>query len=361
MSQQQVWMAGPALDAPGGMSAVVHSYRQAGLFDAAAVRYLSTYTRPGLVTQLRVFGAAVWALLLALLGRRVRLLHVHSASRGSFWRKSLLCGMARLMGVPYVFHLHSGEFPAFYERECGGLARWWVRVTFRGARSVMVLTEGWAQQVQSLLGPLPCFVAHNPVVLPSAEPMPRPVRRRLLFLGRIRQKKGAFDLLRAFQQVQQRVPDATLVMAGDGEIDAARALCSELGLAHGVVFTGWIDGAAKNDAMAAADVFVLPSYFEGLPVGILEAMGAGLVVVATPVGGIADLITSGQHGVLVQPGDTAALANALLVVLQDAALGDRLTANAWQRVQAHEAGAVARAIAALYERVAPQQGEAVRS
>lgn len=344
-----VWMAGPALDAPGGMSAVVTSYRDAGLFDAVPVHYLRTYTRPGLAAQLRVFGSACLQLMLALIVRRVRLLHVHSASRGSFWRKSLLCAMARAVNVPYFFHIHSGEFPVFYAHESGRLGQWWIKYTLRGAHMVLVLTPEWAERLQALVGTLRCQVALNPVALPAAPPkLLRVGRSRLLFLGRIRHKKGAFDLLRAFQGMLRQVPHARLVMAGDGEIDAGRALCIELGIAHAVTFTGWIEGGAKDAELSAADVFVLPSYFEGLPIGVLEAMTAGVVVVASRTGGIPDLVADGVEGRLVEPGDIAGLERALIEVTSDDDLGNRWATAAWMRVQLHSASAVATGLENLY-------------
>lgn len=360
MTARSVWMAGPALSAPGGMSAVVCSYRDAGLFDAADVVYLDTYTRPGLRTQLQVFGRAVLRLGRALLGGQVRLLHVHSASRGSFWRKSVLCAMARLAGVPYLFHVHSGEFPLFYEREAGALGRWWVRRTLRHAHAVLALTPGWAARLQALLGEVRCTALPNPVPLPAQAPLPRVLRRRLLFLGRIRQKKGAFDLLRAFALVLQAQPETRLVMAGDGDQAAGEALCAELGITHAVAFTGWIDGAAKAAALQAADIFVLPSYFEGLPIGVLEAMAGGLVVVASPVGGVPDLVTDGVQGRLVPPGEVARLAEALGAVLADPQAGNAMVAAAWQQVQRHDAKLVAQQLQALYDEAAPLPAGAVR-
>jgi hypothetical protein len=86
-------------------------------------------------------------LFLNLLVGNVALLHVHSASRGSFWRKSLLCWLAGRFGVPYVFHVHSGEFPVFFGNECSGWQQRWVRHTLRQAASVVVLTPGWLPRV----------------------------------------------------------------------------------------------------------------------------------------------------------------------------------------------------------------------
>lgn len=353
MNVRCVWMAGPDLAAPGGMSAVVLSYRDAGLFDAPGVHYLGTYQRPGLSTQLRVFGRACLSLAGGLLRRRVRLLHVHSASRGSFWRKSVLCAMARLFGVPYVFHIHSGEFKVFATQEAGPLARWWIGQTLVHAQAVLVLTARWEEALKPLAPQVHWQVMPNPIALPAQAPAARQRRRQIIFLGRIRQKKGAFDLLRAMALVLARVPDAHLVMAGDGEIDAGRALSAELGLIDQVSFTGWIEGVAKDAALQAGDVFVLPSYFEGLPIGILEAMAHGLVVVASPVGGVPDLLTDGVDGRLVAPGDVAALAQALVDALTNDLAADGLVAAAWRRVQHHDAKVVVVKLADLYARLDP--------
>ena len=348
MTLAQVWMAGPSLTAPGGMSAVVTAYRDAGLFESAGVRYLNTYESPHLATQLLVFGRAWLALLRGLMAGRVALLHVHSASRGSFWRKSLLCALARWFRVPYLFHIHSGEFEVFATQECGRFAGRWLRLTLGHAHSVLVLTPGWQLALQPLAPTVVCVVVPNPVVLPDLEPAPRCLRRRLIFLGRIRQKKGAFDLLRAMAKVLPKVPDATLVMAGDGEIEAARALCADLGLQHCVSFPGWIDGQAKEAALRASDVFVLPSYFEGLPIGILEAMASGVVVVASPVGGVPDLLTAGVDGRLVAAGDIQGLADALVHVLLSSRDADSMVAAAWKRVQEHDVNRVVAILSQLY-------------
>ena len=350
MTRAQIWMAGPSLTAPGGMSAVVTSYRDAGLFMAWQVRYLNTYDSPGLAVQLRTFGRAVVTLGWALLRGRVAVLHVHSASRGSCWRKSVLCGMARLAGVPYLFHIHSGEFPVFFERECGPLARRWIRSTCRHAQAVVVLTASWQVALQRLMPEARFVVLPNPVKLPDLAPAWRASHTRLLFLGRVRQKKGAFDLLRAMVAVAAAVPAVTLVMAGDGEIAAAQALCVGLGLAGRVHFTGWIEGADKDRAMRDADIFVLPSYFEGLPIGVLEAMAAGLVVVASPVGGIPDLVTDGVEASLVPAGDVPRLAAALVRLLESNDVANALASAAWLRVQAYDVNGVVAHLGQIYTR-----------
>lgn len=354
----QVLMIGTSLDAPGGMTAVVRLYRDMGLFEAWHIRYLSSYERPGKLTQLRVMAGALLTLLWLLLRGKVSLLHVHSASRGSFWRKSAFCALARLFGVPYVFHLHSGEFPVFYRDECGPRAQRWVRRTLRGAHTVVALTGLWREALARIAPGASITVLGNPVRVPAVLPPAPPPRGQVLFLGRLRDKKGVYDIIRAMPAVLAAAPATVFTLAGDGELDGAARLAQELGVAHALRLPGWVDGAAKDALMDGADLLLLPSYFEGLPICVLEAMAQGVAVVASDVGGIPEALEQGRCGVLLAPGDVAAIAAAVLSLLEDGArrLGLRAAAHA-RAQQVYSTQAVDGALSTLYRAVlAPADG-----
>lgn len=356
----RVVMVGVSLDAPGGMTSVVRLYRDMGLFSAWNVRYLSSYEKPGKLTQLRVMAQAVLSLLWLLLRGQVSLLHVHSASRGSFWRKSVFCAMARLFNVPYLFHLHSGEFPVFYEEECGPRAQRWVRTTLEGAQAVVALTGQWEAALRRIAPGASITVLGNPVrvpaVLPAMPPMQPP---RLLFLGRLRDKKGVHDLVRAMPAVLARHPAALFTLAGDGDLEGTARLARELGVEHALRLPGWVDGAAKDALLAEATVLVLPSYFEGLPVCVLEAMAEGVPVVASAVGGIPEVLDHGHCGLLHAAGDVEALAQAMLALLDDPARGAALRQAAHARaLQLYSVQAVHASIDALYGKALAPGGAA---
>lgn len=356
----RVLMVGPSEQMPGGMSAVVRSYRTGGLPDHIELRYLSSYEGPGLSRQLRVFGNTLVQCVRAMQRGEVDLLHVHSASRGSFWRKSVLCAVARWFDLPYLFHLHSGEFPLFYEKECAPWAQRWVRHTMRKAARVLVLSAGWRAQCERISADIVFDVAPNPVPVPARRSAPAE-GGVILFLGRVREKKGAFDLLRAFPAVLASHPDARLCLAGDGELERARTESAAMGVAGHVDLPGWIDGDTKDAALAAASVFVLPSHFEGVPIGVLEAMACEVPIVATAVGGIPDIVTHQSEALLSEPGDVEALTRHLLMALQDRELRQRLVDAAYQRVQDHEVHRVAEGLAALYRRLVKSASEHKRT
>jgi len=331
--QKCLVMLGAAMECPGGISAVVHCYRNFGLFNRWDVRYVSTFETPRLRTQIVVMLKALWSLSELLLRRQVALVHVHSASRGSFWRKSVCCAVSRMFGVPYIFHIHSGEFPVFYSQECGFLGKYWVRLTLRRAVKIIALTETWRQSLSNIAPSGLIEVIGNPIEVRSSLPGGRVHARRVLFLGRLREKKGIFDLVRALPSILKRAPDTKFVLAGDGDADAVRALAMSLQVASAIQLPGWIDGVDKDNALAEADVLVLPSYFEGLPICILEAMANGVAVVATNVGGIPDVIDANVTGLLVNPGDVQGLADAILALITDSELRARIREAGFDRVR----------------------------
>jgi len=335
--QQQIVMIGPALDSQGGMASVAATYRDAGLFERCKLRYLVTYRHPGWADKLRCLTVSWLTLAAMLLRRQVSLLHAHTASRGSFWRKSLFVALARLFGVPVVLHVHSGEFVHFYEGECGRMRKALVRSVMRASTLVLCLTPRWQGALAVIEPRADIRVLPNPVMA-----QPDVLARRaagsvqpgcVLFLGRLREKKGVFDLLRAWPDVLARVPGARLVLAGDGDVQAIEKQARELGIERSIALPGWVTGAVKLDWLARAAVFVLPSHAEGLPIGVIEAMACGVPVLATRVGGVPDVLEDGRLGCLVEAGDVSALSSSLSALLAGDSTTPAHAALAVERVQ----------------------------
>ena len=140
----------------------------------------------------------------------------------------------------------------------------------------------------------------------------------MLFVGNLSQRKGVSDLLAALARPGfDAIGPLQVVLAGGGDIAAYRAKARELGLRDIVRFAGWCDQEHVADLMAKADVLVLPSYDEGLPLVILEALAHGVAVVCTAVGEIPAVLTDGVDACFVQPGDVEGIATCLQKVLGD--------------------------------------------
>jgi len=191
----------------------------------------------------------------------------------------------------------------------------------------------------------------RPESLPQ-DPVPdRPAGSRLLFVGTNWAVKGLDVLLRAMKDVTKALPEATLVVAGRDPARFGRkieALCERLGLSDRVFFLGPVDHAALPGLLWHSDVFVLPSRMEAFGVAVLEALAAGVPVVATEVGGIPEIVRDGVDSLLIPPDDSAALAAAIRKVVSDEALRRRLADAGPARAKAFGVERMISAIRKLY-------------
>jgi glycosyltransferase involved in cell wall biosynthesis len=141
---------------------------------------------------------------------------------------------------------------------------------------------------------------------------------QLTFLGSLEESKGVLELIEACRRLSQDGFDFRLVVGGRGRAEpAARALVTKHSLAERVTFVGWVEGLQLETLWRTSHVFVLPSWTEGFPNALIEAMACGMAVVTTPVGSIPDYLEDGVHGVFVRPKDPAALAEALRLLLTE--------------------------------------------
>ena len=312
-----VVMVGTSLETHGGIAAVVQGYRAAGLFDRWPVEYVATH-RDG--SRLLRFLKAIdgFFTFLALTCRhRCAVLHVHGASRASFWRKSVFMSLALLAGWPVIFHLHGGGFATFYD-DCGPLARAVVRFFLERSARIVVVSERWAAWIHRTIRNPRIVVIANAVEMPAASAAREPAL--IAFAGRLTAAKGVPELLRSAAALAERFPALRVECAGDGDLAALRAEAEALGIQQRVEFRGWIGDREREELLARATVFVLASHAEGLPVSLLEAMAAGCPVIASAVGGIPDIVSDGFNGLLVPPGDASTLARAIERLLADRSL-----------------------------------------
>lgn len=320
--RQHIVMLGTSEETKGGISAVVKNYRANGLFERWPIVYFATHCDGAWPRKAVAALYAVGRFATLLLLNKVALAHVHSASNASFWRKSMFVMLARAVGRPVIFHLHGGGFEEFYARKCGRLGRALVRSILNAASQIIVVSDTWYKYVSSISPHRRVITVANPIEAEAFLRLDETRRRRnvVLFLGRLDDQKGTIDLVEAVFRARREIPDIKLWFAGEGDMPSIVARAQERQMREALEFLGWVDGQAKARVLAEASVYVLPSYREGSPLAVLEAMAAGLPVIATAVGGIPDVIENDRNGILVPPGDIEALAAALLKMLRDPAL-----------------------------------------
>ena len=292
---------------PGGIRSVVEGYQRDGLFDRWNVELIFTHDSVMVIKKLKIALKAFFRVLFLLLTKKISLLHIHQAMRGSFWRKSLYAIMGRLFGIPVILHLHGSEFKNFFYA-LPLFAKRLVVSQFESAKVVMVLSESWRMFVLDVAPKANVYVLPNYVETPELIPKRKAkLTINVLILGIVGERKGIYDLLPALSQALQAVPQLHLQIGGDGEVDKAKEKAHDLGLDAHAKFLGWVSGESKKELLREADIYVLPSYNEGLPVSLIEAMSWGIPVITTTVGGIPELIKDQDNGFLIEPGDRVSL------------------------------------------------------
>jgi glycosyltransferase involved in cell wall biosynthesis len=213
--------------------------------------------------------------------------------------------------------------------------RWWIRRTLDKSSKVIALSESWATFLSAYAPGANINIVPNSVKVVDLPAQPLEEAGRILFLGRVEKRKGILELLLAVSLLKHSFPMIKLIIGGDGDIDAVREKIRKLNISENVEVLGWINADQKANELTRALIFTLPSYDEGLPMAMLEAMAVGKAVVVTPVGGIPEAVKHRQNGLLVAPGDVNALVSALSETLQDRLLCKTMGANARNTIKLH--------------------------
>jgi glycosyltransferase involved in cell wall biosynthesis len=337
----RVFLVGPSTSVCGGITTLIQTIRANSpksveyRLIATHSSYRSSYIKQGfwagLLRQLAVYGLAVTQVLIVALRPGRKVFHVHLSQEGSALRKGLICILLRTLGSAYMLHTHAAEDKMFHR---------WVPQSIRraliwglsGCRYCIVLNEFWADyyNVRLSLNRSQIIVLSNPADLPATIP-DRSIHTKftVLFLGRLGERKGTYDLIRAFAALPVgSASGMQLVLAGDGAIAECRQLATETRCAERVLITGWVGRGQVSDLLMQADIFVLPSYAEGMAMSVLEGLAWGLPVVTTASGGSTSYLRDRRNCLLVKPGDVDGLREAILAIHGNPALRAYLSSEA---------------------------------
>jgi glycosyltransferase involved in cell wall biosynthesis len=268
--------------------------------------------------------------------RRPDVVLLFVAVGASIVEKGVMARYARMRGVPTFMFPRGGSI--IDACRASSFTRAWARMAFRGAAKIVCQGQAWRRFAIDILGfpsaevvVIRNWTATRELLEVGARREPRrgtPIR--LVFVGWLEREKGIFELIDACRQLHPN-RKFTLDIVGDGHASAeALVLVTRHGLNEVVQFRGWLRVPELTQTLTDCDVLVLPSWAEGLPNAVVEAMAARLAVVVTGVGAIPDVITDHRSGLVVTPQDSESLRVALAEVIDDDALRERLAAEAYK-------------------------------
>ena len=320
MNRTTVLLCGPHREAMSGVSTHLNLLMDSNLADDFELLHFqvgSEGRREGALTRFLRLAFSPFVLFATILFRHVDIVHLNtSLNPRAYWRDLAYLLVAKLLRARVLYQVHGGALPQDFFAKRPLLTRW-LRWSLGLPDMVVVLAsvelEAYrafvpTQFVVKLPNGIDCRpFGRVPTVRSRAD---HPLR--LVYIGRLASEKGLYELLQALRLAVHIGVDARLIVAGDGpEAEGLRRCATALGLGSRVSFVGPVFGDAKIRLLAMSDVAVLPSYAEGLPYALLEAMAAGLPVLATPVGAIPDVVSDGIHGYLVPPRDPGAITEAI--------------------------------------------------
>lgn len=286
---------------PGGISSVIQYWSE--YFER--LQYYPTYKLSNIGVRAFWFATSYLRMIVKMcVDPKVRIVHLHSAADGSFWRKAQLIKLSKLFNKKTILHIHASRFKDFYNESIANKKRW-IESVLHKTDILVVLSESWKEWFVGIgIQEEKIVVLHNITSYPTIiqENQSKDNKIHFLFMGEIGQRKGVFDILRGLVKYRNELKDKLeLRIGGNRNEEQLIQFIKDNNLGDLVKFEGWVSGEKKIRLLNWADVYILPSFNEGLPISILEAMSYGCPIISTPVGGIPEVVSS--NGILVTPGN----------------------------------------------------------
>jgi glycosyltransferase involved in cell wall biosynthesis len=338
----------------GGIGAVLAVYADY----ITPFKFISTYPHGSFLKKIFTYFKAIVLLFGKLIADRdIKIVHIHSASKGSFLRKSLMVMISKLFGKKVIFHVHGAKFHIFYEN--AGLMRGYIRFIIGLSDVIVCLSEQWKNYFESAFPGKQIAVINNVIDPPKSQIIPVNDSKviNFLFLGYIGERKGIYDLIEVLNSRQNNfVGRYRLTVGGNGEVEQLKQIISK-GNNGDIHYAGWVKGEKKNELLSQCDVYVLPSYNEGLPISVLEAMSYGKPIISTTVGGIPEIVKPGFNGWLMQPGDRSALRDIILEAIDQKEKLVDYGKNSLLLAQDYMPGSVLNSLDVLYSKLIDADGK----
>lgn len=315
-----VLFLGPDIRSQGGIAAVIANYQRSGFWTRCRCAHFVTYRDWS--GKLSRFLYSVWRCCMYIPGMliaRPAVVSVHMSVQGSFYRKFYYILMSRLLAIPVVIHIHPSAFSEFYIRG-NALTKYAIRACGNLSECLVFLSESAMRSLRAVFPGVKMVVVPNPVAIDlyaSTNRAPMAGNFRILFMGWIIQGKGVYDIVDVIPEVAARVPQVEFIFAGNKEVERLKKMIENRHLSRYARVLGWVQGQQKLDLLLTSRMLLLPTYSEGIPNVILEAMASGLPVITTPVGGIPSIFVEGENGYFVTPGNTRELAQRIIQMMDD--------------------------------------------
>lgn len=326
----------------GGISTVIGSYSQI----YKPFNFLSTSNCNGLINNIIVLFFAITSFCIKCIKNDIKIVHIHAASNNSFLRKRIFINIAHFFKKKVVLHIHGGGFKEYTKKN-----NKIVSSTISKVDAIIALSDYWEKYFNETYPNKKVITIKNIVEEPKTTiKVKNSDVTTAVFIGLICDNKGVFDLVETINENKEYLEGKfKLYIAGNGETNRLCDYIEKYNLNNIIEFKGWVDYNQKAELLSNSDVFILPSYIEGVPISILEAMTYKLPIIASNIGGIPEIVVNGENGYLHTPGDKLQLLNYINKTINDKELSLKMGINSYSKVQPHLPENVAQSLERMYK------------
>lgn len=314
----------------GGMWSVAETFIESQEFNnQVKLYYVATSTCGSISKRVCKMLSGYIKIIWLLFTKKIDIVHIHMAERGSVYRKGFVIKVAKKFGKKVIVQMHAGPIMAWYETLCDSNKRK-VKGILNEPDKLLVLGEYWKKRLLPLIKSEKMAVLYNGVKCQKINPY-NTDGKYILYLGLIKKTKGVYDLVDAISKIEKQLPqDVKVYLCGKDEECHIGQYIIERGLKDKVIFLGWISREQRDKLFENTIMVVLPSYYEALSMTVIEAMSNGIPVITTNISTMSELL--GEDINLVEPGDVDALAKEILSVYNNKELRVRESEIEYQRV-----------------------------
>lgn len=326
-----VLMVGSDLTVKGGMTTVVENFLDNKFKKNINIKYVPTHIEKNIFIQIIFFIKALLKITYLLMFGNISIIHEHLSEKGSFYRKYLVSKLGKLFNKKVIIHMHGAEFKDFYDNSPERLKNK-ILSLLKYADVVLVLGNEWNKYVLSLDKKINTQIFRNSVEIKNKLIERKEDELNILFLAVLIERKGIIDLIDSARLLAEKgvlsKHNIKFTIAGSGIAErTCKNKVKNYNLDKFFEFKGWVKGNEKYKLLEKSQIFVLPSYNEGLPVAILEAMSYGIPVISTNVGSIEDVVKDDINGFIINPGDVKSLADRIEELIKDKKLWNKFSLN----------------------------------
>ncbi|MBR3897734.1 MAG: glycosyltransferase family 4 protein [Bacilli bacterium] len=319
----KVLMVGNHESVKGGITTVINQFKE---FDwqknNIEFKFISTYIDKSNIIKILFFIIAYIRIFLYCILIKPDIIHVHMSYKGSFTRAYYIQKLAIKFRIKNIIHLHGSEFKKWYD-SVDDIKKKKIKKLLISSNIFIVLGDRWSKVIKEIEPKSNVVILNNSVNIPNKKTKYNS-KKTLLFLGVLIKRKGIHDLIEALYKLDGE--NYQLLIAGTGEEESnLKELVNRYNLNDKVKFLGWIGSKEKEELLVKSQFMILPSYNEGLPMSILEAMSYGVPVISTNVGDIPSVIANNENGFLFEPGDIDELLKLLDLII-------KLKKNEWNNL-----------------------------